>query len=136
MLLQKRNSDSNGISAAVLGVDETQDSDTVNASKSYGGYFNRLYIQSELDNILVTSDSSDLTLNKSSYHTIHYYGTSQKNIYLPSVNSRDVGLKFIFRKMNTYNILVHADSGHSIIGTDNNTVYEVNIAYGNKGILS
>lgn len=134
-LLQKRNADSYGISAAVLGVDETQDSNTINTSKSYGGYFNRLFIQSELDNIFVTSDSANMTLDKSGYHTIHYYGSSDKNVYLPAVNSRDVGLKFWFRKMNGGNIIVHADSGHDIIDKDNNSVSFITVEYGSKEIF-
>lgn len=118
-LLQKRNADSYGISAAVLGVDQTNDSDTINASKSYGGYFNRLYIRSELDNILVTSDSANLTLDKSGYHTIHYYGSSDKTINLPAVTYRDVGLKFFIRKCGSGNIWVHAYNGVSMIDSDN-----------------
>ena len=131
-LLQKRNADSYGISAAVLGLDETNDSDTINASKSYGGYFNRLFIGSELDNIFVTSDSADLTLNKKGYHTIHYYGTTNKNIYLPAVNSRDVGLKFFFRKMNAGNIEIYADDGHTFVGYNNEIPDHLETSHGKK----
>ena len=129
-LLQHRNGKSNGISAAVIGFDQTSDSD--GASKSYGGYFNRLFIKSELDNIFVTSDSANLTLDKSGYHTIHYYGTTDKNIYLPAVNYRDVGLKFFFRKMNTGNLIIHVDSGHTFVGSDNKNPDYLTTGYGKK----
>ena len=121
--LQKRNSDSHGLSAAVYGMDETLDSNAVNASPSFGGWFNRLFIQSELDNIFVTSDSANLTLDKSGYHTIHYYGTTNKDIYLPAVNYRDVGLKFFFRRMNAGSLIIHADSGHSLIWSNDNSIH-------------
>ena len=129
-LLQHRNGDSNGISAAVMGVDQTSDTDGL--SKSYGGYFNRLYIQSELDNILVTSDSAHLTLDKSGYHTIHYYGSSDKAINLPAVTYRDMGLKFIFRKMNAGNINIYSDSGHSIINQNGDSVNSVVVEYNRR----
>ncbi len=118
-LLQKRNADSYGISAAVLGVDETQDSDAINASKSYGGFFNRLFIESEIDNVLSTSDSGELTLNKTSNHTICYYGSDDKVIDLPAVNYRDVGLKFFIRKCGRGNIWIHAYNGVSMVDSDN-----------------
>lgn len=117
--LKKRNGDNLGMSTAVFGKDDTSDSDTVNASKSYGGWFNRLFVESEIDNVLATSDSSELTLDKISYHTIHYYGSNEKVINLPSVNYRDKGLKFFIRKCGSGNIWVHAYNGISMIDSDN-----------------
>lgn len=119
MLLQKRNSDSNGVSAAIYGIDQTSDSDNINASRSYGGMFNRLFIQSELDNITTTSSTDNLTLSKKSNHTIHYHGSGVKNIYLPTVNYRDVGLKFVICNVNENGTLLINGNGTSVINIGN-----------------
>ncbi|TDQ12157.1 phage tail protein [Pedobacter metabolipauper] len=46
-LLQKRNTDPSGLSAAVVGIDQTDSGD--GPSKSYGGYFNTLKASSKLE---------------------------------------------------------------------------------------
>ena len=135
MLLQLQNASSSGISAAIFGLDQTSDSDSINASKSYGGWFNRLFIASEIDNVTCIDSSTAITLDKSSYHTIHYYGLSDINITLPAVNYRDVGLKFYFRKLNAGIINIYADSGHQIINVKNGTASVVSAGYGQRHIF-
>ena len=134
-LLGNRNNDTNGVSAAVYGVDLTSDSDTINQSKSYGGVFNRLFIESEIDNIKVVNSNAAINLSKSSDHTIHYTGSSDINITLPVVNYRDVGLKFYFRKIGTGIINIHADNGHRIIKADNTNEAAVLVLDGNRMVI-
>lgn len=112
MLLQKRNSSSLGISAAIFGLDQTADSDNVNASKSYGGWFNRLFIASQLGSIYcISGNTTTLQLDKSSYRTIHGYQTNGCTIYLPLVNYRDIGLTFFFRRCAGGNLTILSVNG-------------------------
>jgi len=115
-LLQKRLGDVSGISAALYGNDQTEDTDAVNASKSYGGWFNRLFMNSVLENIYNLEGSSvSLTLDKKSYHTIHSYATSSATIILPKANYRDIGLKFEIRKCGSGTVTVKTSVGQYLL---------------------
>jgi hypothetical protein len=115
-LLQKRLGNVSGISAAVYGNDQTEDTDAVNASKSYGGWFNRLFMNSVLENIYNLEGSVvSLALDKKSYHTIHSYATSSATIILPKANYRDIGLKFEIRKCGSGTVTVETSVGQYLL---------------------
>ena len=92
-LLQKRNSQANGVSAAVLGMDQTDETD--GASKSYGGYFNSAYIGRVVHNIRNVSASGAIL--KSDYR-IHCYGSSSITLALPTPDNSMVGQTIKIRR--------------------------------------
>lgn len=120
-LLQHRNDDASGISAAVWGKDQTTDSD--GSSKSYGGVFNRLKVEGMYSNIkLLTGTTSSYNLTKTDYR-IHSYTTTNVAIYLPtpSDNGQDVGLTYHIKKCSAYMITVTAEGTNTLIRDNANT---------------
>ena len=100
-LLQKRNSYTNGISAAVLGMDQTDEAD--GTSKSYGGYFNSAYIGRVVHNIRTVSSSGDIL--KSDYR-IHTYASSAISLTLPIADNSMIGQDILVRKLGSGNVTV------------------------------
>jgi hypothetical protein len=74
-----------------------------------------LFIQSELDNVTTTSSTDNLTLDKKYNHTLHYYGSGTKHVYLPTVNYRDVGLKFVISNLDVNGTLIIGGNGTNVI---------------------
>lgn len=91
-LLNKRNTDSGGVSAAVYGSDNT----TSGASRSYGGLFNRLRANGWLPNTRTVTTSGDILKTDC---IIHSYANSDITLTLPIPTSNDIGLTFIIRKL-------------------------------------
>ena len=108
-LLQKRNSQANGISAAVLGMDQTDETD--GASKSYGGYFNSAYIGRVVHNIRNVSASGDIL--KSDYR-IHCYGSSAITLSLPTPDNSMVGQTIKIRRLGPDNVTIITSSSYPI----------------------
>jgi len=98
-LLNKRNTDSGGVSAAVYGSDNT----TSGASRSYGGLFNRLRANGWLPNIRTVSASGDILKIDC---VIHSYASSDITLTLPIVTSNDIGLTIKVRKIGAGNVTV------------------------------
>lgn len=111
-LLQKRNSQANGISTAILGVDQTDSSD--GASKSYGGYFTRLYVAGLYKNIRNVKTSQ--TLLKTDC-TIHCYNTSTITLTLPVPDNAMVGMEITIRKLDTQTVIISTSSLYPIWNT-------------------
>ena len=93
-LLQRRNSQVNGISAAVLGMDQTDVTD--GPSRSYGGYFNRLYVEGLYKNVRVVTTSQ--TLLKTDC-TIHCYADGDITLTLPTPDNAMIGMEIKVRKL-------------------------------------
>lgn len=108
-LLQKRNSQANGISAAVLGIDQTDE--TYGPSKSYGGYFNSAYIGRVVHNIRNVSHSGDIL--KSDYK-IHSYASSAITLTLPIADNSMIGQDIFVRKLGAGNVTVIRGGSQSI----------------------
>lgn len=108
-LLQKRNSNSNGVSAAVLGMDQTDETD--GQSKSYGGYFNSAYIGRVVHNIRNVSASGDIL--KSDYK-IHSYASSAITLTLPIADNSMIGQDIFVRKLGAGNVTVVRGGSQSI----------------------
>ena len=111
-LLQKRNSQANGISAAVLGMDQTDEAD--GTSKSYGGYFNSAYIGRVVHNIRIVSASGDIL--KSDYR-IHCYGSSSITLSLPTPDNSMVGQTIKFRRLGSAGVTIITSSSYPIWDT-------------------
>ena len=108
-LLQKRNSNSNGVSAAVLGMDQTDEAD--GTSKSYGGYFNSAYIGRVVHNIRTVSASGAIL--KSDYR-IHCYGSSSITLSLPTPDNSMVGQTIKIRRLGPANVTIITSSSYPI----------------------
>lgn len=108
-LLQKRNSNSNGVSAAVLGMDQTDETDGV--SKSYGGYFNSVYIGRVVHNIRNVSASGNIL--KSDYR-IHSYASSAITLTLPIADNSMIGQDIFVRKLGKGNVTVIRGGSQSL----------------------
>lgn len=108
-LLQKRNSNSNGISAAVLGMDQTDETD--GTSKSYGGYFNSAYIGRVVHNIRTVSASGAIL--KSDYR-IHSYASSAITLTLPIADNSMIGQDIFVRKLGAGNVTVVRGGSQSL----------------------
>lgn len=106
-LLQKRNSNSNGISAAVLGMDQTDETD--GPSKSYGGYFNSAYIGRVVHNIRNVSASGAIL--KSDYR-IHCYNTSTITLTMPTPDNSMVGQTIKFRKLGAQTVYITTSTSY------------------------
>lgn len=106
-LLQKRNSKSNGISAAVLGMDQTDETD--GQSKSYGGYFNSAYIGRVVHNIRTVSASGAIL--KSDYR-IHCYNTSTITLTMPTPDNSMVGQTIKFRKLGAQTVYITTSTSY------------------------
>ena len=111
-LLQKRNSRANGVSAAVLGFDQTGDTD--GQSKSYGGYFNSAYIGRVVHNIRNVSASGAIL--KSDYR-IHCYGSSSITLSLPVPDNSMVGQTIKIRRLGSAGVTVITSSSYPIWDT-------------------
>ena len=90
--MNKRNTDSGGVSAAVYGSDNT----TSGASRSYGGLFNRLRANGWLPNTRTVSASGNILKTDC---IIHSYANSDITLTLPIPTTNDIGLKFTIRKL-------------------------------------
>lgn len=108
-LLQRRNAQSNGISAAVLGMDQTDETDGV--SKSYGGYFNSAYIGRIVHSIRNVSASGDIL--KSDYK-IHSYASSAITLTLPIADNSMIGQDIFVRKLGAGNVTVVRGGSQSL----------------------
>jgi len=111
-LLQKRNSNSNGISAAVLGMDQTDEAN--GPSKSYGGYFNSAYIGRVVHNIRTVSASGAIL--KSDYR-IHCYGSSSITLSLPTPDNSMIGQTIKIRRLGPDNVTIITSSSYPIWDT-------------------
>ena len=111
-LLQKRNSYTNGISAAVLGMDQTDE--TNGTSKSYGGYFNSAYIGRIVHNIRNVSASGAIL--KSDYR-IHCYGSSSITLSLPTPDNSMIGQTIKIRRLGPDNVTIITSSSYPIWDT-------------------
>lgn len=92
--LLKRLSDPEGISSAIIGLDNTTSANGV--SKSYGGYFTRLFVAGLYKNIRNVTISQ--TLLKTDC-TIHCYATSDITLVLPVPDNAMVGMEITVRKL-------------------------------------
>ena len=126
-LLQKRNSYTNGISAAVLGMDQTDEAD--GTSKSYGGYFNSAYIGRVVHNIRTVSASGDIL--KSDYR-IHCYGSSSITLSLPTPDNSMVGQTIKIRRLGPDNVTIITSSSYPIWDTSS----RLSITFSNDDALS
>lgn len=129
-LLFKRNDDSDGISAAVAGIDLTSDSDGV--SSSYGGYFTRLRANGFYPNTIRISNSYSVTKLDCRIHTYNTSGTI--TITLPYVTDRDIGLTLYLRRLAAGNVTVQSTSSQSIWSTSSYTSYALGL--GGQDILT
>ena len=120
-LLQKRNSQANGVSAAVLGMDQTDETD--GASKSYGGYFNSAYIGRVVHNIRNVSESGDIL--KSDYR-IHCYNTSAITLTMPTTDNSMIGQTIKIRKLGSDGVTITTSSSYPIWNTS--SVLSVNVS--------
>ena len=120
-LLQKRNSQANGISAAVLGMDQTDE--TYGPSKSYGGYFNSAYVGRVVHNIRTVSASGAIL--KSDYR-IHCYGSSSITLALPTPDNSMVGQTIKIRKLGSDGVTIITSSSYPIWNTS--SVLSVNVS--------
>lgn len=107
--MQKRNSQANGISAAVLGMDQTDE--TNGPSKSYGGYFNSAYIGRVVHNIRTVSASGAIL--KSDYR-IHSYAGSAITLTLPIADNSMIGQDIFVRKLGAGNVTVVRGGSQSL----------------------
>jgi hypothetical protein len=105
-LLQSRNSNSNGISAGVVGIDQT----TTGASKSFGGYFNSLFAGGLHVGVKSTTENYTCT-DKDTF--ISCYNTSPINIELPP--NPKIGKTIIVRRNN--NDVTIQGNGKSLVVT-------------------
>ena len=126
-LLQKRNSNSNGISAAVLGMDQTDE--TNGPSKSYGGYFNSAYIGRVVHNIRTVSASGAIL--KSDYR-IHCYGSSSITLSLPTPDNSMIGQTIKIRRLGPDNVTITTSSSYPIWDTSS----RLSITFSNDDALS
>lgn len=117
-LLFERNTDPNGISAGVAGLDATSSGN----SKSYGGYFNTaligdLLVESLRLNVRVMTTSATLA----SFHAfVSCYNTSDITVSLPI--DPKVGKTVHIRRINTSAVTISAWSPYFMMISDNNPI--------------
>lgn len=119
-LLFDRNSDNNGISAAVAGIDSTSSGN----SESWGGYFNSLKVtgEVEMDKLQLSgSVNNKVTVVTDNYYIknddyiISCYNTSNKNVFFPS--SPQVGRTIIIRQNNSARVYLKGN-GNDFLSHD------------------
>src|SRR5690606_21412087 len=121
-LLFDRNSDSEGISAGVVGRDDT----STGNSESYGGWFNSLFAGG-LHVAMLRTTASTLFLNDKHTFIVHY-GTSPATIYLPGSSSRKPGKAIFVIRRNVIALKINANGTMIARGTSEVTEYEIDDA--------
>lgn len=116
-ILNERNTDTNGISAGVVGMDNT----TTGNSTSYGGYFNSAFIGGM--NVKVEQVTASKTLGDVSDCYLSCYNTAAITITLPAAPK--VGRVFYVRKNNDFQITI-SGNGNQIVN-DTPTVSTIDV---------
>src|SRR5690606_19530192 len=100
-LLFERNTDNNGISAGVVGIDNT----TTGNSKSFGGYFNTAYIGGVHVDVDVVTASFSILGDGGSYYSC--YNTAAITIGLPP--NPKIGRKIYIRRNNPDDVTINGN---------------------------
>lgn len=132
-LLQKRNSDVNGISAAIAGIDQTNSGN----SKSYGGYFSSLFT-GELHFALKAVNVGTYNLGNGDCFISYYYSSSDGIINLPGYTNIKPGRTFIIKPINN-NVKVKTGTltpWAYIVNENGEQVLNVSIARGDMWLFT